>query len=321
LFKSLWSSIFSNVKQVLCSHVRGSSSRNTRSSIFRTSQNNRCNRNNIRVTNNDIESKKERKGFFSAKTSHSKEIGKIISDAFGTDSHLIGECQYVNGKLERQNPHFSAEDIQLGEDHLEEGYSETWAKKQELQDQILKLYDEIENTMKAYEERIRSLIPDKFQSKIDYDSDYVLRQPTYYEKPMYGCIFEQINKSLNGMPFSDITNRHGDDHKIKKIINGKEQDQKPTALFVEPRYLVDGEEIDLQEFRKIFESLRSDEGLIELVKKYNELRSGVQEAKTRFEDFRKEIDSICIAIKEGRTVLKGSCEHCPKQSIIELFFG
>jgi hypothetical protein len=320
LFKSNRFNRRLDAKQILSNRNNRFSCRNNNSSILRTSHDNSGNGHNIRRSSDNIESKEQRKGFFSESAAHSKDIGKIISAGFGTDSELSGHCYYQKGELERKDPQFSVEDIALAEEHLRKGYSEIWNRKMQLESEVLKLYDANEGIIKQYEERIQSLIPDKFNAKMDYDSGIILTGPIYYQKSVNACLFEQINKHLNNVPLSRLTYRHGDEHKLKKIVNNQLQDVKPVAIFMEPSYyLADGEKEVLEEFWKVFESMQSDEQLIRLVENYNGLQ--LQVSKLNFNDFSNDIDAISKTIKEGRSDLKGSCKHCPKKSVIDIFFG
>jgi len=223
-----------------------------------------------------------------------------------------------NRKTERKNPDFSVEDIALAEEHLQKGYSEIWTKKLQLESEVLKLFDAIENITKQYEERIRSSIPDKFKPVMDYDSEIIIKGPIYYKKSVHACLFDQINRYLNDTPLYRLTYRHDGNHKLKKIVNNQLQDVTPDSLCMESYWLADGEKEALQEFWNIFESMQVDEQLIGLVKSYNELR--LQASKLNFNDFHNDIDAISKAVKEGRSDLEGSCKHCPKKGVID-FFG
>ena len=97
LFKSNRLNTRIDAKQILSNRSR-INWRNNNSSILRTSNDNSDNRYIFCRNNDNIESKEKRKGFFSESTIHSKDIGKVISDGFGTGSELSGSCYYKTGK-------------------------------------------------------------------------------------------------------------------------------------------------------------------------------------------------------------------------------
>lgn len=260
----------------------------------------------------------QKNGFFSEYRRHSKDIGKVISKGFGSGSKLLGICRYVNGNLEREDPHVqSIEDIALAENHLENGYPKIWDIKEQLEQRITELHNEINQIIKQYEEIIDSSIPSKFKPVTNYDPETILTEPVYYKTSFYSCLFEQINKKFNNVPPSRLTYLHDSNHKIKKIIDNSVQVIAQQSFYVEPYFLVDGEKTDLEEFWKIFEGLRSNGQLEGLVKSYNDLK--LKLSNIDFNDFYTDIDTLCKNIKESRTILEGSCEYCPKHGFFDQF--
>ena len=179
------------------------------------------------------------------------------------------------------------------------------------------MYDEIDQTIEQYQSVIDSQIPDRFERVSDYDPEKILHEPIHYPNFTYACLFEQINNSLNGIPLSSPTFRQG--RNIRKIKNNRVINTHTQSFGVEQYYLVDGDRQDLETFNSIFQGLQTNEQLINLVKRYNELQ--LKLSKTNVDDFYNDIDSLWKDIKENRNILKGkeACDHCPKKSIFDHF--
>jgi hypothetical protein len=200
---------------------------------------------------------------------------------------------------------------------LEKGYPDIWTKKQNLENEVMTIYDEIDQTIKQYESLIDSQIPDKFERMSNYDPQKILRQPLYYPNSAYEGLFQEINKSFDNTPQLTLRFRH--DRNIQKIINKRVITTQIESVSVDRYVLADGDRQDLETFNIIFQGLQANEQLINLVKLYDELQ--LKLSKINMNDFYNDIDSLWKDIKENRNILKGkeACEHCPKKSIFDHF--
>lgn len=205
---------------------------------------------NLRNVYFNFKDKEQPKAFFSEYRRHSKDIAKVISTGFGSGSELLGICRYVNGNLERNDPHVqSIEDIALAENHLENGYPKIWDAWEQLEQRIIELHNEISHTIKQFEETINSSIPVKFKPVTNYDPNYLLTQSIYYQRDLYSCLFIEINKQFNRVPYSRWTYLHDSKHKIRRIIKDTVQDTAQESFYVEPYFLADSDKTDLEEFK------------------------------------------------------------------------
>jgi hypothetical protein len=265
--------------------------------------------------NGDFKSKEQRQRFFSEYRSHSKAIGKVISEGFGRTPNLMGHCDYQNGCLDRVDPkdYQSTENVGLGRQHLQKGYPEIWKKKQQLEKEILVIHNEISDVVDEFQQIISSSIPKEFKIRDSHPPKYL---PYYDDRHTYWYLFEQMNMKLNGNPILQPSFRE------EKIHLAKPDDTMVSVetfcLFMKLP-LAFGDRVQLEEFRKVLDGLILNQQINELVHEYKNLETELSTLGK--EDYYTDIDNLWNEIYENGNELqgKGACRNCQKHKLFDYF--
>jgi hypothetical protein len=231
----------------------------------------------------------------------------------------MGQCEYQNGSLNRIDPieykHY--EDIRLGKKHLEIGYPDISKKKTRLQEEIVTLHNQINDTITKFHEIIISSIPSKFKSGENIVSETNPKfLPFYYQRHTFSFLFEHIDKEQNVIPSKLLSLT---DRKIHVNTPNGAIEVPTLCVYIGLRDMALGNESDLEQYLTISNELVKNTKLIELVQKYRKLKTQLEELN--IEGYYEDIDNLWNGIYENGDILEGKevCRYCPKHGFLDYF--